>query len=176
MTKDILFSMWYDSLEGTKSQGFAYRAWCAGWDAAKKPIKCECISPERCDLYDRCLKGEKAYDGPALYKAKAEREQHHEPSWQAGFAEGKQAAMNQFIRDECDRRSRPYQKPVAWNGWVLREVFFDNGDPCGHREPPSKEWVSLTDEEIENFDLPNKPTVKQFVRFVEAALRSKNNG
>lgn len=59
MTKDILFSLWYDSLEGTKSQGFAYRAWCAGWDAAKKPIKCACISPERCELYDRCLKGEK---------------------------------------------------------------------------------------------------------------------
>lgn len=34
MNKDILFSMWYDSLEGTKSQGFAYKAWCAGWEAA----------------------------------------------------------------------------------------------------------------------------------------------
>ena len=49
MNKDILFSMWYDSLEGTKSQGFAYKAWCAGWEAAKKPIKCDCISPEKCD-------------------------------------------------------------------------------------------------------------------------------
>ena len=37
MNKDILFSMWYDSLEGTKSQGFAYKAWCAGWEAAAKP-------------------------------------------------------------------------------------------------------------------------------------------
>ena len=34
MNKDILFSIWYDSLEGTKTQGFAYKAWCAGWDAA----------------------------------------------------------------------------------------------------------------------------------------------
>ena len=34
MNKDILFSLWYDSLEGTKSQGFAYKAWCAGWEAA----------------------------------------------------------------------------------------------------------------------------------------------
>jgi hypothetical protein len=56
--KDIAFSHWYDSLEGTKSQGFAYKAWCAGWEAATKPIKCNCISPERCDLYDRCMKGE----------------------------------------------------------------------------------------------------------------------
>lgn len=61
MSKDILFSVWYDSLEGTKSQGFAYKAWCAGWDAAKqeKLVKCECINPERCELYDRCLKKEK---------------------------------------------------------------------------------------------------------------------
>jgi hypothetical protein len=51
MTKDILFSLWYDSLEGTKSQGFAYKAWCAGWEAALKPVKCNCISPERCELY-----------------------------------------------------------------------------------------------------------------------------
>jgi hypothetical protein len=59
--KDLMFSEWYDALEGTKSQGFAYKAWCAGWDAANqaKLIKCECVSPERCDLYDRCLKGEK---------------------------------------------------------------------------------------------------------------------
>lgn len=34
--------------------------------------------------------------------------------------------------------AQPEQEPIAWNGWVLREVFFDNGDPCGHREPPSK--------------------------------------
>jgi hypothetical protein len=60
MNKDIMFSLWYDSLEGTKSQGFAYKAWCAGWDAANqtKLIKCDCISPERCELYDRCLKKE----------------------------------------------------------------------------------------------------------------------
>jgi hypothetical protein len=56
--KDLLFSHWYDSLEGTKLQGFAYKAWCAGWEAALKPIKCNCISPERCELYDRCMKGE----------------------------------------------------------------------------------------------------------------------
>ena len=41
--KDILFSQWYDSLEGTKSQGFAYKAWCAGWEAALKPPKREWV-------------------------------------------------------------------------------------------------------------------------------------
>lgn len=39
--KDILFSLWYDSLEGTKSQGFAYKAWCAGWNAANQAKKKE---------------------------------------------------------------------------------------------------------------------------------------
>lgn len=25
--------------------------------------------------------------------------------------------------------------PVAYDGWVLREVLFDNGEPVGHRAP-----------------------------------------
>ena len=57
--KDLLFSEWYDSLEGTKSQGFAYRAWCAGWAAALKPVKCDCLTPKQCDFYDQCLRKEK---------------------------------------------------------------------------------------------------------------------
>jgi len=36
MNKDLMFAEWYDSLEGTKSQGFAYKAWRAGWDASLK--------------------------------------------------------------------------------------------------------------------------------------------
>jgi hypothetical protein len=34
--KDLIFSHWYDNLEGTKSQGFAYKAFCAGWNARIK--------------------------------------------------------------------------------------------------------------------------------------------
>ena len=37
-----------------------------------------------------------------------------------------------------------------------------------------REWVGLTDEDIESWDLPVLPTVAQFARFVEAKLRSKN--
>ena len=61
MSKDLMFSQWYDSLEGTKSQGFAYKAWCAGWNAANatKLVKCDCLTPKRCELYDCCLRGEK---------------------------------------------------------------------------------------------------------------------
>ena len=42
----------------------------------------------------------------------------------------------------CDKLraalTRP-QDPVAYNGWVLREVLFDNGEPVGHREPTKAE-------------------------------------
>ena len=37
-----------------------------------------------------------------------------------------------------------------------------------------REWVGLTDEEIELWDLPYKPTVSQFARFVETMIREKN--
>ena len=39
---------------------------------------------------------------------------------------------------------------------------------------PQREWVGLTDEEINSWDLPVLPTVAEFARFVEATLRSKN--
>ena len=39
---------------------------------------------------------------------------------------------------------------------------------------PKREWVGLTDEDINSWDLPDKPTVAEFARFVEDTLRSKN--
>jgi hypothetical protein len=49
MNKDILFSHWYDSLEGTKSQGFAYKAWCAGWEAARFEEREACAKLCECE-------------------------------------------------------------------------------------------------------------------------------
>ena len=58
--RDIEFRRWYDARQGTKYESFAYDVWCAAWEAANPaPVKCDCISPERCELYDRCLKNEK---------------------------------------------------------------------------------------------------------------------
>jgi hypothetical protein len=37
-----------------------------------------------------------------------------------------------------------------------------------------REWVGLTDADIESWDLPYKPTVAQFARFVEAELKERN--
>jgi len=54
--KDIMFSHWYDSLEGTKSQGFAYKAWCAGWDASKVVEREKCAA----DYLDDCARAVEA--------------------------------------------------------------------------------------------------------------------
>ena len=37
-----------------------------------------------------------------------------------------------------------------------------------------KEWVGLTKEEVENWNLPEGATVFEFVQFVEAKLKEKN--
>ena len=39
---------------------------------------------------------------------------------------------------------------------------------------PKKKWVGLTDEEINSWDLPDKPTVAQFARFVETKMKELN--
>lgn len=74
----------------------------------------------------------------------------------------------------------PEQEPVGWDGWVLREVYFEDGSPCGHREPPKREWQGLTDEEIKNVWQEIKDAVcldhQTFARAIEAKLREKNNG
>ena len=37
-----------------------------------------------------------------------------------------------------------------------------------------KEWVGLTKEEVENWNLPEGATVFEFVQFVEAKIKEKN--
>lgn len=37
-----------------------------------------------------------------------------------------------------------------------------------------REWQGLTKDEINNWDLPNSPTVYEFAQFVEAKLKEKN--
>lgn len=66
------------------------------------------------------------------------------------------------------------------DGWHVREVYFENGDPTMHRDPPTeREWQSLTDEEITILSLVNRNahgalTVPEFARAIEAAVRAKN--
>ena len=37
-----------------------------------------------------------------------------------------------------------------------------------------REWVGLTNEEVNSWELPEKPTVFEFAQFVEAKLKEKN--
>jgi hypothetical protein len=62
-------------------------------------------------------------------------------------------------------------------GWVLREVFFSEGEPISHREP---QWVSLTDEEIKEIvgpwgETPIKGYTRKLFDAIEAKLKEKNS-
>lgn len=71
------------------------------------------------------------------------------------------------------------QEPVAWD-------IEGYGDPSSmpdaihtvplYPEPVSKPWVSLTDEQIRNFYWPYKPTVNEYVRFIESKIKELNHG
>jgi hypothetical protein len=37
-----------------------------------------------------------------------------------------------------------------------------------------REWVGLTHEEVDSWELPDCPTVFEFVQFIEAKLKEKN--
>jgi hypothetical protein len=39
---------------------------------------------------------------------------------------------------------------------------------------PKREWVGLTKDEVETWELPVSPTVYEFAQFVEAKLKEKN--
>lgn len=69
-----------------------------------------------------------------------------------------------------------FRSNTTWNGWILREVYFENGEPLGHRERP---WQGLTDEEIKDIVGLNGPDgVGQYTRGlfrkIEAKLKEKN--
>ena len=38
------------------------------------------------------------------------------------------------------------------------------------------EWVGLTHDEVNSWELPNSPTVFEFAQFIEAKLKEKNCG
>ena len=82
------------------------------------------------------------------------------------------------------------QEPVAWitnggNGelwWYQSSKFDEEGNLIGpnpddiplYTAPPKKEWVGLTEEDMEALFL-NEDGVR-FARYIEAKLREKNHG
>ena len=62
-------------------------------------------------------------------------EQNHGRLWQVAASPEDLDAVCSALRAAL---AEPHD-PVAYNGWVLREVLFDNGEPVGHREPAKAE-------------------------------------
>lgn len=82
------------------------------------------------------------------------------------------------------------QEPVAWitDGgkgklwWYQSSKFDEEGNLIGpnpddiplYAAPPKKQWVGLTEEEIEH--IADSEWEEAFVRMIEAKLREKNHG
>ena len=98
-----------------------------------------------------------------------------DPISHAGLVSRKQAitALRQALETE--------QEPVAWiseGGDVSRSKRYmdEMGFKCNplYTAPPRREWVGLTDEEMEALFL-NEDGVR-FARYIEAKLKEKNHG
>jgi hypothetical protein len=71
------------------------------------------------------------------------------------------------------------QQACPYTSEELRGAFYEGfikGRDSIHTAPPSKPWVTLTDEQIENFYWPYKPSVKEYVRFIESKIKELNYG
>lgn len=57
----------------------------------------------------------------------------------------------------------------TYNGWVLRNVYFEDGEPLMHSEP---EWQGLTWEDYQGMS----KELANFARAIETKLKEKNHG
>jgi len=75
-----------------------------------------------------------------------------------------------YWESAVDALRQAIEQAEKQEGWVLREVYFSEGEPIGHREP---QWVGLKDE-----DLPEGETYDfdRGVRWAERYLKEKNHG
>ena len=93
---------------------------------------------------------------------------------------GKWDAAGTALRDEL---AKPEQEPVAWMLPEYGDVLSaSEADGTGiyniplYTAPPRKEWVGLTEHDIELTFLSSGYTAKNFVRAIEAKLKDKNHG
>ena len=69
------------------------------------------------------------------------------------------------------------QEPVAYmdsEGHLYNSTTHPERYAPLYTAPPKKEWVGLTKNEVETWELPVSPTVYEFAQFVEAKLKEKN--
>jgi len=100
------------------------------------------------------------------------------------------AALDDALAEQTVQKSLTVaeQEPVAWTTMPEAEDWCfvsSSKDPTGKLEgkwfplyaaPPRREWVGLTDEEINAIEFPQSgtATMRDFVRIIEAKLREKN--
>lgn len=84
----------------------------------------------------------------------------------------------------CERKNvQSEQEPVAV--WELQEGGWDTiADPDWmetlpigtklYTAPPQREWVGLTDDEIDRWNIVGHESLREFVRAIEAKLKEKN--
>ena len=80
-------------------------------------------------------------------------------------------ALKQAIAEA--EKQEPVANSLDW--WAL----FDENQRLRaelkfNTAPPKREWVGLTKDEVDSWELPVVPTVFQFAQFVEAKLKEKN--
>jgi hypothetical protein len=64
----------------------------------------------------------------------------------------------------------PADGPVAWSCQCGRPYTVT----CISNKPASREWVGLTDEEIDAWNIVGHESLREFVRAIEAKLNEKN--
>ena len=89
---------------------------------------------------------------------------------------GNQPHMIAQVAYECIEALRTALAKPSWD-----PVLWMNGYKAGYAQAqetdlaiPQKEWVGLTKDEVNNWELPELPTVYEFAKFVEAKLKDKN--
>ena len=92
-----------------------------------------------------------------------------------------------YPAEGCDCGAKPQQEPVAYGTWDtmlgkgnrMMMVRLDKGqDGCTvplYTTPPQRTWVGLTDEEKHEIRYSHM-TSAEFIEFIEAKLKEKNNG
>ena len=106
--------------------------------------------------------------------------------------DGRDFAARQIILDvianlEKEALSEPEQEPVAWmspswidpdtRGWQddsFESIPIEGWLPI-YTQPPQRTWVGLTDEE-KHYIRYSHMTSAEFIEFIEAKLKEKNNG
>ena len=68
------------------------------------------------------------------------------------------------------------QEPVKKTEKSEHEPFYNPPFECPRCGHYCREWVGLTKAEVDSWELPDCPTVFEFVQFIEAKVKEKNNG